>query len=368
MPKHEHTIRDFIYIDGDRLYSLYSQINKGVAERIVESRLSGVVKEKTQKGPAFGGASLGSQYSDSAEATEMKVLHDYVYVELEEQLGDSLLTVEGITPDRSKEVLDGSFLIKVNGRAEISDLQRTRHILKSFNEMMTGLHYMSASSTLGGNPRQTLRYITNLSQKELPNKAELLKTLKEFENPKKLAESAGVLQDEILLKSLDHVLELFFSDGVEITIVPKDSEVAYRAVIDSQWLRVAPEFLRHLYAGDSGSEWTLVGQVTHIPAVVNPPIAVGQTETVIPEIPKADSVADEADTEANQEPAVSATPRGAVDIMLKATRDIERGFMVNSDRFEIVVAPLAIYREATLLTVSQVPEEKADAPEGKNVN
>ena len=38
-------LRDFIYIDKDRLYSLYSQLFKGVAESMVEAFSSG--KEDT---------------------------------------------------------------------------------------------------------------------------------------------------------------------------------------------------------------------------------------------------------------------------------------------------------------------------------
>ena len=40
-------LRDFIYIDKDRLYSLYSQLFKGVAESMVEAFSSG--KEDTKK-------------------------------------------------------------------------------------------------------------------------------------------------------------------------------------------------------------------------------------------------------------------------------------------------------------------------------
>ena len=42
-------LRDFIYIDKDRLYSLYSQLFKGVAESMVEAFSSGKEDSESQK-------------------------------------------------------------------------------------------------------------------------------------------------------------------------------------------------------------------------------------------------------------------------------------------------------------------------------
>ena len=42
-------IRDFIYMDKDRLYSLYSQVFEGVIEAVVDSYSNGIQNNETVK-------------------------------------------------------------------------------------------------------------------------------------------------------------------------------------------------------------------------------------------------------------------------------------------------------------------------------
>jgi hypothetical protein len=61
MPQNNIAIRDFIYVDADRLYSLYSQVFEGVADQIVESFIAGLATTDSQKGPLLQGSSTEAQ-------------------------------------------------------------------------------------------------------------------------------------------------------------------------------------------------------------------------------------------------------------------------------------------------------------------
>ena len=52
------TIRSFIYLDNEKMYSLASQLFEGLVERIVESNLSENQEEESQKGPITSGRYL----------------------------------------------------------------------------------------------------------------------------------------------------------------------------------------------------------------------------------------------------------------------------------------------------------------------
>jgi hypothetical protein len=70
-------IRDFVYIDIDKLYSLYSQTFEGIAEKVVQSYIDRLTSKDFQKGAPLGGASIEKQAEELSSRTESRVLHDH---------------------------------------------------------------------------------------------------------------------------------------------------------------------------------------------------------------------------------------------------------------------------------------------------
>ena len=104
----------------------------------------------------------------------------------------------------------------------------------------------------------------------------------------------------------------------------------YRGVLDRQWLRTRPEFLRSLYGVYPVAEWTMVGQVTHLPG--------------LPEPVNTSSANNGATAGDSGQPSMRDPFRG----MFKSTSVFERMFLESDERVEVMVVPLAIYREYTL--------------------
>src|SRR5215212_3700209 len=143
------TIRDFIYLDGDRLNSLYSQLFEGVAEQIVKSRLHSEVQENIQKGGITKGQIAEAQFAEMKQSTESKVLFDYMYTQLASELSESILEPQNITSETYREQLVNAFMVKVKGKAEVEDYNRMRSFVDRFNELAGKLAFAETINQLG---------------------------------------------------------------------------------------------------------------------------------------------------------------------------------------------------------------------------
>ena len=330
-------IRDFIYVDVERLYSLYSQIFEGVTDQIVQSYMDAASSGDTnvRRGPESNEVSIQAQVAEMSRRTENKFLYDHMYNLFEERVSGTLLDVQGITGSNYLTALNRAFLVKIKGWAEVEDYNRLNVFMEKFNTIGEAIAYAGlgaeeglkeAIETLEKNVEEIRDRNTKAKAKSMVGKQTDKKAL-----AKKRAETLGLHQDEQALKNLNMFSEFFYPQGFDITLVPKsDSDaVAYRGVLDKRWLRIQPDLLRALYGGYVESEWTMVGQITYLPGVDLP-----KTETAI----------------TSSEPEESPSMRDPYRNMFRSARVIERMFLESKGRAEVVVCPIAIYKEAQLLS------------------
>lgn len=71
-------VRDFIYVDVERLYSLYSQVFEGVADQIVQSYMAASATTDSQKESLLRGGSIEAQVAEVSRRTENKLLYDHM--------------------------------------------------------------------------------------------------------------------------------------------------------------------------------------------------------------------------------------------------------------------------------------------------
>ena len=72
-------IKNFIYLDEEKMYSLSSQLFEGVTEYILNDSTSSTEGSEEQKGPVGSGKILGDILKNSERSTEKKFLNDYSY-------------------------------------------------------------------------------------------------------------------------------------------------------------------------------------------------------------------------------------------------------------------------------------------------
>lgn len=336
-------IRDFIYVDAERLYSVYSQVFEGVADQIVTSYMDGLRSQETAKGLPLSGSEIEHETCEGQNRTESRVLYDHLYNRLEEKLGEVILSDPDVTPANYREQLTGTFMVKVTGEAVIEDYERYRMFTEKFNTIGEAIAYASWSSD---EVKAVIAKVETDARQmpEGPDKVLAKQKMKVFKDVKEYAKSLGLTQDETALANLRMFAEVFNPDGYEITITPaaSDGSVVFRVIVDRRWLRIRPDLLRSLYGVSAGSQWTVVGQVTYLPrrnrampAVTDQGVAV--SDRVDDDVPSL---------------------RDPVRAVMASTGIFEEMFLESQQRVEVLVCPLAVYRE-TILPMSRIaPEQK----------
>lgn len=293
-------IRDFIYLDASRLYSLYSQVFEGIADRVVSSHIQQLSSAEGQRAILEGG-SVRTHLTQVAGQTESRLLYDHMYSQLEDALKSTI--VEG---NSEESVLKGATLVRATGPAELEDFSRLREFLDHFN-------------TLG----EAIAYATAVGSGTSPGKSSI----------KALANKLGLRQDEQNLKNLALFIDLFNQGSFEVVVVPEAlaGQRAFRGILDRSHLRVTPQSLRSLYGPFPMSPWTIVGEITYTPYLdhdAHPGLSTTPEDTVVDD-----------DRPFMRDPFRS---------LFRASAAFEQMFSESGSRTEIVIAPLAIYRDMSL--------------------
>ena len=298
-------IRDFIYLDKDRVNSLYSQVNEGVAEAIVNSYVSSKETGEKASKPILG-QSTEDKVGEYSNVTENKILHDHIYNKLEEKLEKNIYVPEDINKDNYKEKLQDKFIIKIKGKVKIHNYNRMKMYLEEFNNIGGIIAYSIYSSSTD----------SRTEDKSGKQKYEDNKQIRE------IIKKNGLKQDQKMLDGLKKMIELFNDDGFELIIQGDNQEIIYRVVLDTTYLRLNTDMLRILYTQNPMNEWTIVGQITYLPNI----------ET-------------NKNTNNNQDVDEQPGIREAYKNMINVTASFENIFFISNKNIEITVTPIAIYRE-----------------------
>ncbi len=328
-------IRDFIYVDVERLYSLYSQVFEGVADQIIQSYIDASTSMNSQRDSLLKGGTVEARVAEMSRKTENKFLYDHMYNLFEAKIKNAILESPEISPDNFRSILSQAFMIKVNGAAEIEDYTRLSSILEKYNVIGQAVAYagLSSSSELTEAIDELESSIEQVKDrnKKAKARAQAARHTDKKALALKQAKEAGLQHDQTSLDNLNMFIELFNPDAFDVTIVPESGEnVVFRGAIDKQWLRIEPRLLRSLYGGFIESNWTMVGQVTYLPGVQLPAVGTGQ------------AVIDENDPNPSM--------RDPYRNIFRTARVLERMFLESKERVEVLVYPLAIYREMALAT------------------
>lgn len=337
-------IRDFIYLDVDRLYSLTSQVSGGVVAHIAESFHSEQSKTDSHRGL---GKNLDERVAEAALRTENKILYDHLYNQLEESLAKVLVEPQGITPKNYREKLGSTFMVKVRGAAEISDYARLADLVENFNQLGFGIAYMQSQESgeyndfVAGLMTEFARLYDLYQNTEEAEKKQLLE--QQIGNFPKLDDQEQLIRafafskqlqyNPFYLSSIKQILDLCQRDAFEVAIVPQNEVegFSFRGVLDKQWLRLKPDYLRTLYGGVVNSSVVMTGQITHIPETVHDALPDAQElfqheEVLSPDV----------------------TVRDAFQSIFNKMRNVDKIFFGSKKRTEFLVRPLAIYQEVSI--------------------
>jgi hypothetical protein len=266
------SIRDFIYMDIERLKSIISQAEEGLLSTSIDTKSNAREVTGNIEGSILGFLKSvgGVRFLWQNQATETKSLHDNIYNKVEEVLirNELLMKIPGyiLSEDMENEeyrnmLSDNSFVL-ANGKVNINDFTQMRIMVEKFNDLGNFFAHCAISSLPNGTPKQ----VKDKALKE----AKVQNTL-----------------DKSMIDGFKLFFDTFYKDRVVIKMIPFDNFPNFRLVgnLNKQFLRDDISSIIYKYGTAPVSEWTIFAQIASIPpedrSNVTPTMAGGQIEVAL---------------------------------------------------------------------------------------
>lgn len=295
-------IRDFVYLDIERVRSLISQLEQGIVETISktlgdESSLDGELKANV-----FGLASgtVGVEQLWRRDVQENKSLHDYVYTKLETQLVkagllkvvDSAVLSEEPSAAAFRSELSSTDFILIRSNVELDDLSRIRSVVEKINELGKFIAWTSVQG-LGLNEKSGSEY-----QKAI-----------------KVAESK-VLIDKKMQEGIALVIRELIGEKVILRVGRSDSHIRFVGILDQNLLREDMRSILIKYGSRPAEPWHIFCQVASLQPNSQAPTGITADSGI----------------------------HGAFSKIFDTLRQIDRVVMPYAES-DITITPIAVYRQ-----------------------
>lgn len=252
-------IKNFIYLDEEKMYSLSSQLFEGVTEYVLSESASERDESEGQKGPIGSGRVLGDILRNSERNTEKKFLNDYSYTIFEKKLLDDgkVLVVTDSEPVADEDLGRISF-IKITSKAIFNDINSINETLTNFNRIGKALAHVTNFKEISAVKEQLEKAKQNAKDRNKKN--QLQAQFKSLTNINKLAIESGLQQDQGFLDDLALLLSYGFQDQLEVQMNLEDR--IFSANLNRSFLRESVDLLIRKYSRQTEVDFTLFGLVT----------------------------------------------------------------------------------------------------------
>ena len=313
-------LRQFIYLDEYKIYSLYSQVFEGLTDHIVNYSEAEAVEEDQQKGPKGSGRFLMDLTSERTGQQEKRFLHDYAFTLFEKELESQqkVLKYDLTAPEKDFNTLTPGLIVKVKGSAIFNDIKAICHLTEKFNEIGEAITYLTTYEDRIKTQKVAEQKLGE--EKDRNTRAKMRTSIKNFNNIPKLAEEAGLSFDKGFLDNLKYLLDYGYSGHFELQIHPFNQQSDcpfFSALLKRDCLREDDSLLVKKYSRQAQGEFYLLGIVCQGPD------------------------AEKTEPSKNSEPQ---NMREAIDHLVSALKLIEDGFIGRLGN-EVILDPLAVYRE-----------------------
>ncbi|EHI9278356.1 DUF6414 family protein [Vibrio vulnificus] len=255
-------IKNFIYLDEEKMYSLSSQLFEGITEYVLNETASDNHESETQKGPVGSGKVLADVIISSSRATEKKFFHDYSYTLFENHLLEEKrvldLTRSTFTLDELKTSITDFSFIKIKAKSTFNDINKITELFSEFNTIGEAIAHVTSFERIN-----TLNAELESLKQQAPdkNKRSKLETEhKELTNLKSLAKKTGLYQDQKFLDNLGLLTKYGFSDQFEIT--QSIGEAFFTSCLKRDYLRESEDILVKKYSRKTEKEVVILGIIS----------------------------------------------------------------------------------------------------------
>jgi len=255
-------IKNFIYLDEEKMYSLSSQVFEGITEYVLNESGSDKHESESQKGPVGSGKILADIIISSNKATEKKFFHDYSFTLFESHLLEQSrildLTKATLSLDDLKASITDFSFIKIKAKAVFNDVDKITELFTEFNTIGEALAHMGAFERINELKEELL--LLKSQSPDRNQKSKLDAEYKKLTNLKTLAKDGGLYQDQKFLDNLCLLTKYGFSDQFEIT--QTKGEVLFTSCLKRECLREKEDLLVKKYSRKTEKEAVVLGIIT----------------------------------------------------------------------------------------------------------
>jgi len=255
-------IKNFIYLDEEKMYSLSSQLFEGITEYVLSESSSENNESETQKGPVGSGKILGDVIISSTKATEKKFFHDYSFSLFENHLLENKRLLDLTSPELSLDDLKASIqdfsFIKVKATASFNDVNKIAELFSEFNSIGEALAHVGAYQRIQVLDAQLKEL--KLQTKDRNQKSAIQEEHKKLTNLKTLAKDSGLYQDPKFLENLSKLIKYGFSDQFEIS--QKSGGALFTSCLKRDYLRETEDLLVKKYSRRTEKELVVLGIIS----------------------------------------------------------------------------------------------------------
>lgn len=255
------TIKSFIYLDEDKMYSISSQLFEGMTQYILQEETDGLNDVNSQKGNFLSGRFMADMMFQSRSKSEMRNLHDFAFNLFEKELENRGILYDVKCNDEISDLQDKGF-VRIRGKIFFCDYARMQYIIENFNNIgralgrLQGATFYEQIEEIKHNANETKDREKRNRQQQNAKYSE-----KQIEN---LLKSAGLVLDEKYVKNLSTVMKFGYQDGFEVRIILEDSPLLFSAVINQSCLKENENVLISKYSRITEKEFTVIGVITQV--------------------------------------------------------------------------------------------------------
>jgi hypothetical protein len=243
-------IKNFIYLDREKLQSLSSQLFNGVTEYIVSQ--SSLNKESsstlTQKGITKD-TIIADILNQNNSESEKKFLDDYLYLLFEDKLleKNKILDINN-TELNLEEISFEKKFIKVKSKIIINDNKIIINTLEKFTEIVKAFNNVTTFE------KRNLLKASILNTSDNSEKRILKQELEKISN------QTSISIDKDFLKDLSYLIEYGYDEQFEIQMDFKNKKISSN--LKREYLRENENLLIRKYSRHTEIEFTLLGVIT----------------------------------------------------------------------------------------------------------
>lgn len=243
-------LKDFIYIDIDRIRSFTSQLYEGIPESIdskngKEQDIKGNVRGSV---PFLGGGGVEGGLLFRQETTETKSLQNYIYILFENKLNDleKLKVLNGKFGEEDwgdgtvRKYLQETDFIKITANVKIFDYEYLDNVFKMIKELP-----------------DTVAELVSMDLDKSKKKQKKRETLKEM----------GAQGWNDTVNSISKFIDTMYKGIISLKIYPAgtDSTPYLLGRLNKKYLQYDRENLLFQYGTEPNQKWIIVGQISSIP-------------------------------------------------------------------------------------------------------